>query len=74
MTLPEVGAWEICEVCNWEDDPVQREDPNLAGGANEPSLKQARSFWRLTARPLPANKTAEMKTALALVANAEVEQ
>ncbi len=40
--LDEVGGYEICPVCNWEDDPVQRKDPDFAGGANKVSLNQAR--------------------------------
>jgi hypothetical protein len=36
------GSFEICEVCNWQDDPVQYQDPDYEGGANEMSLKQAR--------------------------------
>nr|WP_217895895.1 CPCC family cysteine-rich protein [Marininema halotolerans] len=37
-----LGEYEICAVCFWEDDPVQREDPTYAGGANTMSLEQAR--------------------------------
>ncbi|PZN34241.1 MAG: hypothetical protein DIU71_03085 [Proteobacteria bacterium] len=44
--LSEAGAYEICEACNWEDDPVQAADPRYAGGANEMSLDQARRRWR----------------------------
>ncbi len=36
-------TYEICPICFWEDDPVQAKDPNLAGGANEPSLRTAQS-------------------------------
>ncbi|MFN3326555.1 MAG: CPCC family cysteine-rich protein [Bryobacteraceae bacterium] len=36
------GTFEICAVCGWEDDNVQFEDPNYAGGANKVSLNQAR--------------------------------
>jgi hypothetical protein len=36
------GTFEICPVCNWEDDNVQAADPKLRGGANEMSLEQAR--------------------------------
>lgn len=39
------GGYEICDVCNWEDDPVQSSDPDYAGGANELSLNQARKEW-----------------------------
>jgi Cysteine-rich CPCC len=36
------GTYEICDVCKWENDPVQLAKPDLAGGANKLSLKQAR--------------------------------
>jgi len=39
------GAYEICPVCGWEDDPSQARDENLAGGANKQSLAQARAAW-----------------------------
>ncbi|EJS66361.1 hypothetical protein CN425_23275 [Bacillus cereus] len=35
------GTYEICSICFWEDDPVQFKDPDLEGGANEVSLRQA---------------------------------
>ncbi|MDQ0472436.1 CPCC family cysteine-rich protein [Labrys wisconsinensis] len=44
-SLSEEGAYEICPACGWEDDPVQRADPDYAGGANAPSLNQARQAW-----------------------------
>ncbi len=45
-TISERGAYEICSVCNWEDDPAQTKDPDLRGGANGPSLNEARAAWR----------------------------
>jgi hypothetical protein len=36
------GTFEICPVCNWEDDNVQAADPTFEGGANSVSLVQAR--------------------------------
>lgn len=45
-TLDELGAYEICEVCGWEDDPVQSSDPAYAGGANKESLNEAKTRWR----------------------------
>ena len=39
------GEFEICEICGWEDDPVQEADPDYAGGANKKSLNQARTEW-----------------------------
>lgn len=47
-----LGEYEICEVCGWEDDPVQSADPDYAGGANELSLNQAKAEWlKKKARP-----------------------
>lgn len=37
----QVGAYEICPVCGWEDDKIQRQDPDFVGGANKLSLNQA---------------------------------
>ena len=45
-TLSEAGAYEICPVCYWEDDPVQENDPSLSGGANECSLLEGRENFR----------------------------
>ena len=44
-TLSQRGAYELCDVCNWEDDPVQSADPEYAGGANRQSLNEARKLW-----------------------------
>jgi hypothetical protein len=40
-----MGEYEICEICGWEDDPVQSADPDYAGGANEESLNECRAKW-----------------------------
>lgn len=32
------GSYEICQICRWEDDPVQLNNPQIAGGANHESL------------------------------------
>jgi hypothetical protein len=40
-----LGCYEICEVCEWEDDPVQSTDPGYTGGANMLSLNKAREEW-----------------------------
>lgn len=39
-------SYEICPVCNWEDDPVQSKKTDLAGGANQMSLNEARKAYR----------------------------
>lgn len=41
----EVGKYEICPLCGWEDDPVSRKDPDFIGGANKMSLKEARRIY-----------------------------
>lgn len=40
------GTFEICPICNWEDDEVQYNDPTYAGGANEMSLNDARKIYK----------------------------
>ncbi len=39
------GTFCHCEVCWWEDDAVQFADPAYEGGANAPSLHQAREHY-----------------------------
>lgn len=41
----EPGSYDVCRVCGWEDDPLQYEQPFLEGGANEPSLHDARQNY-----------------------------
>lgn len=45
LTLAEKppGSFAICPVCFWEDDSVQFESPDLGGGANVVSLRQAQA-------------------------------
>jgi len=37
-TLFELGQYELCPVCFWEDDPTQLRHPDSAEGANGKSL------------------------------------
>ena len=37
--------YDVCDVCYWEDDPVQFEDPDYSGGANRISLNEARQIY-----------------------------
>lgn len=53
----EMGSYEICPVCNWEDDPVQTKDPDLTGSANTMSLIQAKkNFFRYGTCSEPAKE------------------
>lgn len=40
------GTFDLCPVCFWEDDPVQFEDHDCAGGANHISLREAQINFR----------------------------
>lgn len=44
-TLTSKGHYDLCEVCFWEDDPLQREDPKYDGGANEMCLNKAKENY-----------------------------
>lgn len=35
------GSYQICEICFWEDDIEQYQNPTYRGGANKVSLKEA---------------------------------
>ena len=37
--------FDVCDVCGWENDGVQLDDPDYRGGANKESLNEARSAW-----------------------------
>lgn len=37
--------YEVCPVCGWEDDGLQRDEPDYEGGANRMSLNQAKEAW-----------------------------
>lgn len=38
-----LGSYEICEICDWEDDEVQQRWPGHRGGANQESLCEAQA-------------------------------
>lgn len=40
------GSFDICEICDWEDDSLQLEHPDYEGGANKMSLNQAREAYK----------------------------
>jgi len=51
------GTFDICDVCGWEDDNVQADDPDYEGGANRPSLNQARQNYIATGFAKPESKS-----------------
>ena len=44
-TFSHLNFYEFCPVCDWQDDPVQRDDPDYIGGANKLSLKEYQAKW-----------------------------
>lgn len=44
-------SYEICSICNWEDDGLQENHPYYPGGANDMSLNQAREAYK-TGKPV----------------------
>lgn len=41
-----VGEYDVCSVCNWENDPIQLWKPDRKGGANRMSLNEAREAFQ----------------------------
>lgn len=42
----DVGCFDICPYCGWEDDIVQLNDPDFEGGANDLSLNQYKEQYK----------------------------
>jgi hypothetical protein len=59
MSLTKAGGWQICDVCNWEDDPVQEKHSDLAGGANKVSLNEARLNFARTGVSDPRRRSTD---------------
>lgn len=39
------GSYDVCDVCGWEDDPIQADKPDYKGGANQMSLNEAKAAY-----------------------------
>jgi ribosomal protein L37AE/L43A len=44
--FPQENDFDVCEICGWENDGVQYDDPDYEGGANRLSLNQFREKWQ----------------------------
>ncbi len=42
----EYASYDICEVCGWEDDPIQYQDHDYKGGANKMSVNEAKEAYK----------------------------
>jgi hypothetical protein len=54
------GSYDICPVCNWEDDYVQLTYPAMSGGANKESLYEYQQIW-IERLPLSKNSYEEYR-------------
>jgi len=54
------GSYDICPICDWEDDPVQLAHPLLQGGANRLSLAESQVAI-LKKLPLAVREQGEFK-------------
>ena len=39
-----IGLYDICQNCGWEDDPIQRDDPDSLGINGKMTLNQAKKL------------------------------
>lgn len=37
--------YDVCEVCGWENDGLQMDEPDYRGGANPESLNERKAEW-----------------------------
>ncbi|WP_082172204.1 CPCC family cysteine-rich protein [Methylobacterium indicum] len=45
LTIEDLGTYELCSVCGWEDDPIQSINPKYFGGANKDSLEEHKKLY-----------------------------
>ena len=44
-SIVEPENFGLCDVCGWEEDIVQEENPDYRGGANPDSLNERKAWW-----------------------------
>lgn len=49
--FPHRGSFDICDICGWEDDPVQEAEPDFGCGANEMCLNDYKEAYMAGWRP-----------------------
>ena len=42
----ELGSYDFCPICGWQDESLQNEYMDYGGGANEMSIRQARAAFK----------------------------
>jgi uncharacterized protein (DUF983 family) len=61
LMIGAIDMWEICDVCGWEDDPVQKAYPDYPVGANEVSLNEAKANYALCGFAEPGRHKKEIQ-------------
>lgn len=56
----EYGSFDICPFCKWEDDNLQGDNHNYAGGANHLSVNEARIEYFLLNFSITKEKAKEL--------------
>ncbi len=56
----EYSSFDICPFCKWEDDGIQGDDHNYAGGANHLSVNEARIEYFLLKFPTTKKKAKDL--------------
>ena len=56
--FPQHGSFDVCEMCGWEDDGLQEQEPN-DGGANPETLNGYRALYKAGKLALPVKERIE---------------
>ena len=53
--------FDVCDVCGWENDGLQYDEPDYDGGANWVSLNKARANYKECGKAMSETDRAEYK-------------
>ena len=56
--------FDVCAVCEWENDGVQLQDPDYDGGANDLSLNDYKAEWQKRNSQSPVRQPTYAATAV----------
>lgn len=54
------GSYDVCPVCNWEDDKLQNDNPDYEGGANHLSVHETQALRYLLQRDETREEVSKM--------------
>ncbi len=43
----DINSYDVCDVCGWEDDKIQEDNPDEENCANIMSLNQMKKAWKM---------------------------